>query len=66
MNFETFDHFLPQKVIYGPYGPQFLEEISYMDRTDHIFLVESPYMGRAVHIFWVESPYKTQSQTYIP
>ena len=65
-NFEIFDPISLQKVICGPYGPQFLEEISYMDRKDHIFLVESPYMGRAVHIFLVESLYKIQSQTYIP
>ena len=44
------DMFSLQKVIYGPYGPEVLEERSCMDRTVHIFLVESPYMDRTVHI----------------
>ena len=66
MNFEVLDPISLQKVIYGPHGPQFLEEISYMDHTVHIFLVESLYMGRTVHIFLADSPYKTQFQTYIP
>ena len=64
MNFETFGHLLPLKVIFGPQCPQFLEERSYMDNPDHIFLVESPYMDQAHFIFLVEVHIWTTLTTY--
>ena len=45
------------QLLYGPYGPYFLDDSSYMERTVHIFWTTAPIYGLYTdHIFRTTAP----------